>query len=92
MVRIVNGQKVIGQGSSGQPDDYLYVIEEDENGQEFFTDENGIIYNVNGPTREAFFLDYNQDGLIGASDLLALLSNFGSDYENDGSADIITQQ
>ena len=92
LVRIVNGQKVIGQGPSGQPDDYLYEIEEDENGQEFFTDEIGIIYNVNGPTREAFFLDYNQDGLIGASDLLALLSNFGSDYENDGSADIITQQ
>jgi hypothetical protein len=54
-----------------------YQVQVDDEGQRYFEDEDGIRYNIFGPTQEQLRFDTNYDGTVGASDLQDFLTVFG---------------
>ena len=85
LIRTEGNNKVIGSGDS------KFILQGDEVNGYYFEYE-GVTFDVTAPFYEEFKLDINDDGQIGASDLLALISSFGVVVDFSDSQDTITPQ
>jgi hypothetical protein len=85
LIRTQGGQKIIGSG------DNIITLQQNSDGIYFF-EQDGITFNVTAPEYRFFKLDINDDGLIGSSDLLALLGEFGGDVDFFDATQTIEQQ